>query len=86
MERIPEPQIPITLTADTVNQLMAQTDLLLSQEGTSENQQTALQNLKAALEAVLPFVPEPLHQQPDEITMENDIREEIVIAGANENG
>lgn len=86
MERLAEQQLPVTLNFQTVKTLLEQTEWLLNQTGASESHRKAMENLKKALEEVLPYVPQPLPHQTDELTLEKEIREEIKIAGANENG
>lgn len=86
MSHLPEQAIAIALNTQTVNHLIEQTELFLNQPEKTESGQKALENLKAALAAVLPYMPQPPQQQPDDLTLEQDIREEIRIAGANENG
>jgi len=81
-----EQQVQIALNTRTVDSLIEQVDLMLNQTDATANQMKALENLKLALEGVLPYVPQPPQVQTDELTLEKDIRKEIIIAGANENG
>ena len=76
----------ISLNTQTAKDIILQTQDLLKQEEPGCNKHEALSVLKSALEGVLSYLPEPRIIQPDEKELEDEIREEIVIAGANENG
>ena len=83
---IEQPHSAINLNTQIIRDLMQQTQDLLNLEATGSEKYQALKALENALEKVLPYLPEPRIQQADENELENEIREEIVIAGANENG
>jgi len=84
---MPIPQTPsVTLNSQTVLDLIEQTESLINLEDTESKKKQVLLNLKTALESVKMYVPYPSTNQTDEVSLENEIREEIVIAGANENG
>jgi hypothetical protein len=83
---IEQPHSAINLNTQIIRDLMQQTQDLLNLEAAGTEKYQALKTLENALEKVLPYLPEPRIQQADENELENEIREEIVIAGANENG
>jgi hypothetical protein len=83
---IEQPHSAINLNTQIIKDLMQQTQDLLNLEAAGSEKHQALKALENALEKVLPYLPEPRIQQADENELENEIREEIVIAGANENG
>jgi hypothetical protein len=83
---IEQPHSAINLNTQIIKDLMQQTQDLLNLEAAGSEKYQALKALENALEKVLPYLPEPRIQQADENELENEIREEIVIAGANENG
>ncbi|MDB5261827.1 MAG: hypothetical protein JWQ14_1108 [Adhaeribacter sp.] len=81
-----QPTQNISLNSQTISELMQQTQNLLNGEALGSEKYEALLAFKMALENIKPYLPEPATTQPDETELENQIREEIVIAGANENG
>ena len=81
-----QPNHPVSLNTQTVKELLDHIQTLLHPDEANSPKQEALLSLKAALERALPFIPEPRQTKPDELEIENEIRDEIVIAGANENG
>ena len=83
---IDKPTTAVILNTLTANELMHQTQKLLDIEGAGSEKYEAFMGFKIALEKVMPFLPGPRIAQPDEKELEQEIREEIVIAGANENG
>ena len=83
---IDKPTTAVILNTQTAKDLMHQTQDLLDIEGVGSEKYEAFLDFKIALEKVKPFLPGPRIAQPDEKELEQEIREEIVIAGANENG
>ncbi|GEO04057.1 hypothetical protein AAE02nite_17210 [Adhaeribacter aerolatus] len=81
-----QPNLPVSLTTQSVQDLLDHVQTLLHPEEAGSPKHQALLSLKSALEQVLPYVPESRQSKPDELELENEIRDEIVIAGANENG
>ncbi|MGV3588130.1 MAG: hypothetical protein ACO1OF_14080 [Adhaeribacter sp.] len=81
-----QPNLPVSLTAQSAKDLLDHVQTLLHPEEAGSLKQEALLSLQAALEKVLPYLPEVQPTKSDELELENEIRSEIVIAGANENG
>ncbi len=81
-----QPNPPVSLTTQSVKDLLEHVQTLVHPQEAGSPKQEALVALKAALERVLPYLPESRLNKPDELELENEIRDEIVIAGANENG
>ena len=81
-----KPTSAVIFNSQTAKDLIKQTQDIIDSEGVGSEKYEALLGFKMALEKVLPYLPGPRIAQPDEIELEQEIREEIVIAGANENG
>jgi hypothetical protein len=80
------PKAPHVLNQETVQDLIGQTDIMLAKTLVGTPEMEAWEALKVALVKVQPFLPVTDTHQIDEAALEDVIRDEIVIAGANENG